>query len=310
MRYLLILVFGLVLQITTVLLTFFQVEPFYTLNVAIALWSVVLVAGAANQFYFSNSIAFANRWSLFYLASLSVVFWLMFELFNLHLGNWRYIGIPLERIIRWPAYLFTFSPILPALLELFQFLRNNGVGDRLRAARKVRVNRALLFRFILLGSCAAILALVGPGIFYPLIWLGPVFILDPLIYQFGNKEDSLLGNLELGRPALWVQLSLTGLIFGVLTQFWSFWSGSKWLYSVPGYEFFYIFELPVLGYLVFPFLALSFYVMYCLAKLFSEKRWLAGRGRKILIGLLLFLYVEGVIWGIDEYTVLTFRVIF
>ena len=100
------------------------------------------------------------------------------------------------------------------------------------------------------------------------------------------------------------------LVFGLICQFSSFWAGSKWLYSLPGYDYFPIFELPILGYLVLPFLAMDLYLLYCVAKIAFQRGWIRGRARKILVGLVIFIFVEGVIWGIDEITVITYRMIF
>jgi len=304
-----VLVAVCVIHVVSLLLMWMRVEPFYTFQVPIAAWSFVMIIALWNRDFASNSPTMQDRWSILRIAALSILFWLLFELFNLRLGNWQYIGIPVERTIRWVAYLVSFSAVLPAVLEISTFLKNIGLGRGFEAARRIHPSRGLLIRFMLLGLLAVAAGMLSPGILFPLVWVGPIFILDPIVYIWGRKEHSLIGNLSRGRPSLWIRLSLTGLIFGFLCQFWSYWAGAKWLYSVPGYEFFPVLELPVAGYLIFPFLAMNFYLFDQLCRLAMERGLFRSRARKILLGLTLFMFVEGVIWGIDQWTVLTFRIV-
>ncbi len=59
-----------------------------------------------------------------------------------------------------------------------------------------------------------------------------------------------------------INLSTSGLICGVLWEFWNYWARSKWHYAVPIMEHVKIFEMPVPGYLGFPPFALECFTMY------------------------------------------------
>jgi hypothetical protein len=48
----------------------------------------------------------------------------------------------------------------------------------------------------------------------------------------------------------------------VLWEFWNYWAGAKWHYTVPIMENLKIFEMPVPGYLGFPAFALECFTMY------------------------------------------------
>ena len=57
---------------------------------------------------------------------------------------------------------------------------------------------------------------------------------------------------------------LSGLLCGMLWEFWNYWSRAKWHYTVPIMERLKIFEMPVPGYLGFPAFALECFTMYSL----------------------------------------------
>jgi hypothetical protein len=94
---------------------------------------------------------------------------------------------------------------------------------------------------------------------------------------------------------------LAGLICGLMGEFWNYWAGSRWIYSVPFFGEWKVFEMPVLGFLGFPPFALECWVLYHLiqavlhsmsSRLFRFIWWL-GMG---IISVLILL-------GIDAYTV-------
>ena len=85
------------------------------------------------------------------------------------------------------------------------------------------------------------------------VWLGFIFFLEPI--------NARLGAETLTRERI-VNLSLSGVLCGVLWEFWNFWSRSKWHYTVPIMERLKIFEMPVPGYLGFPAFALECFTMY------------------------------------------------
>ena len=73
-----------------------------------------------------------------------------------------------------------------------------------------------------------------------------------------------------------VNLSLSGLLCGALWEFWNFWAGAKWHYSVPIMERWKIFEMPLPGYFGFPPFALECFTMYVFVR-----RLVTRGGRRI-----------------------------
>ena len=92
------------------------------------------------------------------------------------------------------------------------------------------------------------------------VWLGFIFLLDPINARLGS--ESLWDDWRAGRPDRIINLALSGLLCGVLWEFWNYWSRAKWHYTVPIMEELKIFEMPLPGYFGFPAFALECFTMY------------------------------------------------
>ncbi len=92
------------------------------------------------------------------------------------------------------------------------------------------------------------------------VWLGFIFLLDPINARLGG--ESLLADLRAGRRDRLTNLALSGLLCGVLWEFWNYWARAKWHYTVPIMENLKVFEMPVPGYLGFPAFAIECFTMY------------------------------------------------
>ena len=106
--------------------------------------------------------------------------------------------------------------------------------------------------------------------FFPLIWVGFIFLLEPFNYRFGGR--SLLKDIQEGNPRKIYLLLIAGLICGLLWEFWNFWTRSKWVYTAPFFEEMKGFEMPYLGFMGFPPFAVQAYVMYNTISLFRFGR--------------------------------------
>ena len=113
---------------------------------------------------------------------------------------------------------------------------------------------------------------VSPGIARHLaapVWLGFIFLLDPINRRLGAEAITRDRAINLG---------LSGLLCGVLWEFWNYWARAKWNYTVPIMEHLKIFEMPVPGYLGFPAFALECFTMYVFVR-----RMFTKHGRKIAV---------------------------
>lgn len=207
---------------------------------------------------------------------LSIFFWLMFEVYNLFLKNWHYINLPSQAWQRNLGYGWAFATIFPGIFETTELLEALLPFHRIRSTP---------FRFpdfwLSLSVVAGVLCLVVPPLLpYPIarylfgfVWLGFFFLVDPLNMQLG--APSILRDWEEGRPGRTCALLLGGLTCGILWEFWNYWAHTKWIYAVPIFPQFKVFEMPVLGFLGFPPFAVECYVLYHLARkvLRGERMW-------------------------------------
>jgi hypothetical protein len=199
----------------------------------------------------------------------SIFIWLIFEAANLSLENWYYINLPHSRLERWLGYAIAYGTVLPGMFETTELLETVGLFKNSRIKNWV-IPHEQHPMIIFLGILCLLSSILIPQYFFPLIWVGFIFLLEPLIYRFGGK--SLMKDLEEGNPKKIYLLLAAGLICGLLWEFWNFWSLSKWVYTVPFFEEGKGFEMPFLGFLGFPPFAVQAYVMYNFISLFRSGR--------------------------------------
>ena len=105
------------------------------------------------------------------------------------------------------------------------------------------------------------------------VWLGFIFLLDPI--------NARLGVERLTRERV-INLAWSGLLCGVLWEFWNFWSRAKWHYAVPIMEHLKIFEMPVPGYLGFPAFAFECFTMYVFVRALVWHEHAGSRGMRAI----------------------------
>ena len=262
-------IFGIILLILSEILHLKKVEPFYSWFYCFAWWSYILLIDAIIYRLKSNSLLINRRKEFFLLIPWSVFIWLIFEAANLSLENWYYINLPNSTVERWLGYAIAYGTVLPSIFETMELLEVLGLfkGSKIKKTVISSDRHTLL---IMLGTISLISSILIPQYFFPLIWIGFLFLLDPFVYRFWGK--SLLGDIEEGKPRKIYLLLIAGLICGLLWEFWNFWALSRWVYTVPFFEEMKAFEMPLLGFLGFPSFAVQVYVMYNLISLFRFGR--------------------------------------
>ena len=199
----------------------------------------------------------------------SIFIWLIFEAANLSLENWYYINLPYSTVERWLGYAIAYGTVLPGLFETTELLESLGLFEK-SFTKQILISRRTHVVLILLGMICLVSSVLVPQYFFPLIWIGFIFLLEPANYRFGAR--SLLKDLEEGNPRRLYLLLIAGLICGLLWEFWNFWALSKWIYTVPFFKKWKGFEMPYLGFLGFPPFAVQAYVMVNFISLFRSGR--------------------------------------
>jgi hypothetical protein len=106
------------------------------------------------------------------------------------------------------------------------------------------------------------------------VWLGFIFLLEPI-------------NRWTGRASLWRDLSAddssrvrallwAGLICGIWWEFWNWFAAAKWFYTVPIFQEWKVFAMPLPGYLGFPPFAVE-----CLALFALVAPWITRLSRML-----------------------------
>ncbi len=244
-------------------LMFLRQEPFVTWFTPIQWTGYILFLDALLVRLGRRSYIFAQPRLLAYMAIVSIAVWYLFEGYNLHLQNWKYIHLPHQYWKRLLGYFWAFATILPGVLLTSEAIDSLGIFSRVRVPR-VRMSPGLWRSFVVFGVLSVSIPLLVPSAvaryLFAFVWVGYVFLLDPINYRF--KRPSLLGQLETGRIDKLLSLFLSGGICGFLWEFWNYWATAKWIYTVPILGDVKIFEMPVVGYLGFPPFAVEIFVMW------------------------------------------------
>jgi len=263
---------GAAIMIVSEVATLAKIEPFWSWNTPICWTGFIIFADAIVFRARGNSWIHSNPREFTLLTLASIPLWLVFEFFNLYLDNWYYVGLPENWWLRMFGYAWSFGTIWPAIFEggeLTAVMRGSrgsgGSGGSRGSDLPGRLDPSVLPGLPglcgLLCVAAGALMLASPFFVAPSVarymaapvWLGFIFLLDPI--------NAWLGAERLTRERI-VNLAWSGLLCGVLWEFWNYWSRAKWHYTVPIMEDLKIFEMPVPGYLGFPAFAFECFTMY------------------------------------------------
>lgn len=237
---------------------FGRVEPFTSWFFVFAWWSYIFALDGLTYLRRGSSILLSRPRAFFLLLPWSTAFWLFFELVNLRLENWYYVGLPEAALGRYIGIFVSFATVLPGIFETADFLGTFGVGERLRCdPERWRVTHRRGQWMTVIGGLFLVLPLAFPRYCYPLIWGATFFLLEPWLAR--RNQTSLWSHFAAGRPGLPLRMFLAGAICGLCWESWNFWASAKWIYTVPFFEELKLFEMPVLGFLGFPPFALECY---------------------------------------------------
>ena len=263
---------GLIALAFATLLMFGGFSPVAVYFTPIAWTCYILVADAAVRAIRGSSLLHNERRRFARLALLSIPLWLIFEAYNLRLENWIYVGVPQQWALAILGYAWSFATIWPGIFETAELVESFGWFKPRKPVRLSRLFRNLMAVF---GAVCVTLPLVLPQTaatyLFVLVWIGFVFLLDPLNHRIG--APSFLADFAQGRFSLFYSFLLSGFICGWFWEFWNYWAAAKWHYIFPIFQQYKIFEMPAPGFLGFLPFALECFTMYAAAE------WLIGMRR-------------------------------
>lgn len=224
-----------------------------------------------------RSLLMTERLEFVIIVLLSIGDWWLCEIYNtprfwksdLELW-WHYHNLEPNVFLRRVGYDWAFATIFPALFLTAEAFAAT-LFKRKDRGRVIKLSKPTLIALVLMGAIGSIAPLVYPSTWLaPVIWLAFILLLDPLSALRG--WPSITGDLARGDwRRLWSLLA-SGLVCGVLWEFWNYWALSKWTYTVPYLSNVKIFEMPVLGFLGFPPFAIECWAIYIFCRsLLSDK---------------------------------------
>jgi hypothetical protein len=261
---------GLAVMVGSEAATLAGIEPFASWNTPIAWTGFILFADGIVWRVRGSSWIRSSPREFAFLAVVSIPLWLVFELYNLQIHNWFYVGLPENALIRGVGYAWSFATIWPAIFEGAELIGVWRHEEHPREPRPMALHHGRFRPAQIVSSIAGAGLLVWPLV-WPSpylaapVWLGFILMLDPINARLGG--ESLAGDLVEGRDARVKNLVLSGLLCGILWELWNYWARAKWHYTVPIMEKVKIFEMPVPGYLGFPAFALECFTMYVFARM-------------------------------------------
>lgn len=110
---------------------------------------------------------------------LSIAFWLLFGLYNLHLVNWEYHGLPGNKIELCAGMGLAFAMIMPGIFQTTELLQTLQIFHRFRIVH-LRVSNRVIYSSIVLGFFFIMAPLLMSRdyacYFFGLVWTGYVMI--------------------------------------------------------------------------------------------------------------------------------------
>jgi hypothetical protein len=277
-------------------------EPFTTWLYLFAWWPLLLFLDGLYYRLQGGSWLWSKPRDLARLLAWSVTVWLVFEVYNLALGNWRYVGMEPHLWLRWPGYALACATVLPGILLTSEVLAAFGAFRGVKGAPRDPGQWQPLF--LLVGTACAILPLMFPRYAFSLIWLAGIFLLDPICDLLGG--ECLTMRFAGGERQQPLCLLTAGLVCGLWWEMWNYPARAQWIYTLPVLNFGRIFEMPLLGYLGFLPFALECAVMYNFLKVL-EDRVITSPTQRRRFWLLQGAFWLAAFWAIDTWTVLSFR---
>jgi len=184
------------------------------------------------------------------LFPVSAAFWWGFEYFNRFAHSWLY-----EAVSLWNAaeYFFhatlAFSTVLPAVYSVRCYLKTfPSLQNSLARGPIFRLRGEFEIALILLVVVVVGLLFIGlkPFHLFPVLWAGP--ILAWLCLNRITRTPVDLGGVSKGDWRVVLSWAFAALICGFFWEMWNFYSLARWVYQVPYFSRFYVFEMPSIGY--------------------------------------------------------------
>ncbi len=187
--------------------------------------------------------------------------WWLFELLNKPGNYWSYTAreyfSDLEYFLLASV---SFSTVIPAVFGTSEWVGTFSKIRNMPAWIKIGRKRHEVVLFFILGVIMLFVVLFLPDYGAPFLWMSVFLIIDPLNVWLGNR--SILQETGNGNWNPVITLWVGCLICGFFWEMWNYHSNPKWIYDVPGVNFWHVFEMPAPGYLGYLPFSLELFAIY------------------------------------------------
>jgi hypothetical protein len=220
------------------------------------LWlGYIATINAASEAMVRDSLMRKMGWSFVSLFVISIPMWWFFEFVNLFVQNWHYLFGPVSSTHYVIETSIDFSTVVPTVLSTaFVFRRLAPREGHEPSARRRPVAAIYLVLLAACGIACFVAVPYAPNETFPLVWLAPLLVIDPINRLLGFP--SVLAHIRERRWRTPASLMAAALFAGFWWEMWNFYSYPKWYYTIPYVGFWKIFEMPLLGYVGYPFFGL------------------------------------------------------
>jgi hypothetical protein len=256
---------GLIITLVSWVISWGKLFPPLNQFMFFPLWfGYVLTINGISEYLLGASLMKKMKGNFTYLFFISAPFWWVFEAINRFLNNWQYIlPQPVSKLEYLARASINFSTVVPAVMSTSFLFFNMLKKIRIVKGPKFKFTRQGSVMFIEIGVLLLATVIFYPRIGFPFTWLSIFLIIDPINHLLGLP--SLLNKLKSGNWTLLAGVA-SGMFFtAFFWEMWNYYASPKWVYNIPFVEVFKIFEMPILGYLGYPFFGLEVYAYTNLA---------------------------------------------
>ncbi len=236
-----------------------------TENAFFPLWlGYIITVNGISRLAFGRSLMTAMGRSFALLFAVSVPLWWFFEGMNAIVHNWHYhFARPISDLDYVVRASIDFSTVVPAVLSTTYLIQQALQARYPSPTWRLEVPRSALGWAMLAGiGCYALLP-AFPNESFPLVWIAPILILEPV--GFALRYPTLLPDLLARDWRLTAAAMIAATFNGVWWEMWNFHSLPKWTYTIPYVGFWKVFEMPLLGYLGYPFFGIVVFAYAAIA---------------------------------------------
>jgi hypothetical protein len=225
----------------------FRHRPWTDFYFPIVWLGYVLLMDGAIERVTGRSLLRHSRPLFLAMLPISAAFWWLFELFNVAVQNWRYVGASMYTGLSYVAFAtacFAFVLLAVWLTAVFLHL----VLPKRGTDTVFGTPPPWLLRLMIgLGIACVILPALSPRYAFWLVWGAMYFLLDPINARL--NRPSIIAAVYGKNWRLPLCFALAAITCGFFWEGWNYWALPKWTYSIPYVNHWHIFEMPLLGWL-------------------------------------------------------------